>query len=178
MKPFTPCVMLLALITLPNANAHAQGDMAAHRTPAARSTSLTITGLGGASRTVSPDEFKALPHTAVQVHNAHTNKDESYSGVPVKDLLAMVPAPAGSGKSVSPNMQVVVAGATDNFHVVLTACDTNPECRSGQAIVADTQDGAPIAADGAYKLILTEDKKPARWARNLQSLTVKAVSAD
>ena len=71
---------------------------------------------------------------------------------------------------------MIVAGATDKFHVVITMCDTNPQCRSGQAIVADTLDGKPLAADGAFKLVLTEDKKPARWARNLSSLTVKAVN--
>ncbi len=172
-------ILLLLLLLAPSPLAQAQHTpgMAIGKPLAARSTTLTLTGLGGTARTLSPDEFKALPHTAVQVHNAHNGKDESYSGVLVRDLLALVPPPAGS-KNVSTNMQVVVAGATDNFHVAITLCDTNADCRSGQAVVADTQDGAPIAADGAFKLILTEDKKPARWARNLQSLTVKAVSAD
>lgn len=174
----TPVLLLFLLAaTLPHAQAQQAHDMSMSKPAAARSATLTITGLGGTTRTLSPDEFKALPHTAVQVHNAHNGKDESYSGVPVRDLLALVPPPAGT-KNVSTNMQVVVAGATDNFHVAISLCDTNPDCRSGQAIVADVQDGAPIAADGAFKLILTEDKKPARWTRNLQSLTVKAVSAE
>jgi hypothetical protein len=41
-------------------------------------------------------------------------------------------------------------------------------------IVADTQDGKPIAADGTFKLVSTEEKRPARWVRNLASITVKA----
>lgn len=175
MKRLAACTALfLALVTV-QPTAYPQADMAAHKAPAAaRSTSLAITGLGGTTRTLTPDEFKALPHITVQVHNAHNGKDESYSGVPVRDLLALVPPPAGT-KNVSANVQVVVASATDNFHVVLTLCDTNPDCRTGQTIVADQQDGAPLAADGAFKLIMTEDKKPARWARNLQSLTVQGV---
>ena len=36
-------------------------------------------------------------------------------------------------------MTVVIAGATDNFHVALTLCNTDPGCRSGQAIVADAE---------------------------------------
>ena len=170
-------LLLLLATTLPNAQAQHAPGMAMGKPAAARSTTLTITGLGSTTRTLSADEFKAMPHTAVQVHNAHNGKDESYSGVPVRDLLALVPPPAGT-KNVSTNMQIVVASATDNFHVAMTLCDTNPDCRSGQAIVADMQDGAPIAADGSFKLIMTEDKKPARWARNLQSLTVKAVTVD
>jgi hypothetical protein len=142
----------------------------------AGSTELLLTGIAGKTKTLTPAELKALPHVTVSVHNAHNNKDESYSGVPVKDLLALVEPAKGEGPKTSANMMVVIASATDNFHVAITLCDTNPECRNGQAIVADTLDGAPIATDGAFKLVLTEDKKPARWARNLSSLTVKAVT--
>jgi hypothetical protein len=173
-RQFTLCIALL----LPAATAirsHAQMagmDMK----KSAPSTELMLTGLAGKTKTLTPADLKAMPHVTVSVHNAHNNKDESYSGVPVKDLLALVEPAKGEGPKTSANMTVVVATATDNFHVAVTLCDTNPECRNGQTIVADTLDGSPIASDGAFKLVLTEDKKPARWARNLSSLTVKSVT--
>jgi hypothetical protein len=140
----------------------------------APSTELTVIELHGKTTVYTPQQFKALPHITVKVHNSHSDKDETYGGVPVKTLIS---TEALSGpQQPSRNVQVVVAGATDNFHVVITLCDTDPECRNGQAIVADTLDGSPLAADGAFRLVLTEDKKPARWARNLSSLTVKAVN--
>ena len=139
------------------------------------SQALTVTLLDGTSKTYSPEQFKALPHVSVRVHNAHNNQDEAYSGVPVEALVHA--APSTNPQHISANVQVILAGATDNFHVVITLCDVNPECRSGQAIVADAIDGKPLGSDGAFKLVLTEDKKPARWARNLQSLTVRAVNA-
>lgn len=166
--------LILALLLLASPAGSAQDHAAMAAKPAAKpSSSLTVTGLDGKTVTLTPAHFKALPHVTVAVHNAHNSKDESYSGVPVSALLAMVQPAKGEGPKVSTNMLLVVAGATDDFHVAITFCDTNPECRSGQALVADVQDGKPIEADGAFKLILTEDKKPARWARNLQSLTVK-----
>lgn len=163
------CALLTA--SLP---ASAQSGMAMNKPAAAPSTSLTVTGLSGTAKTFSPAEFKALPHVTVNVHNSHANKDESYSGVPVKDLLAQVAPAKGEGLKVSGNMTLIIAGATDGFQVAITLCDTNPECRNGQSIVADTLDGAALTQDGAFKLVLSEDKRPARWARNLQSLTVKA----
>ncbi len=153
-------------------------DGLAHKPAPVPSTELTVTGLSGVTRAFAPADLKSMQHVSVSVHNAHNNKDESYSGVPLKDLLTLVEAPRDSGPKVSTNMQIVIAGATDGFHVALTLCDTNPECRNGQALVADMQDGTPLSTDGAFKLILTEDKKPARWVRNLQSLTVKAVPAN
>jgi len=169
--------MLLGLALMAPVAAHAQMPGMAMSKPAAKpSTQLTVTGVSGKTKTLSPADLKALPHVTVSVMNVHSGKQESYSGVPVKELLAMVEPAKGEGPKVSGNMLVVVAGATDDFHVAITLCDTNPECRNGQAIVADVEDGEPIAKDGAFKMILTEDKKPARWARNLESLTVKAVN--
>ena len=140
------------------------------------STELLVTGIAGTTRTLTTADVKALPHVTVTVHNAHSNKDESYSGVPVKELLGMVEPASGAVPRASTNMTAVIAGATDDFHVVLAFCDINPDCRTGQAIVADMQDGATLTKDGAFKLILTEDKKPGRWVRNLSSLTVKNVA--
>lgn len=171
--------LILASLLLAGSTISAQDHaaMASGKPAANPSTSLTLTGLAGKTVTLTPADFKALPHITAAVHNAHNNKDESYSGVPVSALLAMVQPAKGEGPKVSTNMQIIVAGATDGFQVALTLCDTIPECRSGQAVVADMQDGNSIEADGAFKLILTEDKRPARWARNLQSLTVRAVDA-
>ena len=151
--------------------------MSAPKSAPTPSTSLTVTLLDGMTNTYSPEQFRALPHVSVHVHNAHNNQDETYGGVPVDALVSpkTVVGPSGGPQHASPNIQVIVAGATDKFRVVITMCDVNPQCRTGQAIVADTVDDKPLAADGAFKLILTEDKKPARWARNLQSLTVRAV---
>jgi hypothetical protein len=165
-------LMIASLLLLPTPCLFAQMDM--HKPAATPSASLTVTGISGTAKTLSPADIKALPHITVNVHNAHTNKDESYSGVAVKDLLAIVAPAKGEGPKVSGNMTLVIAGATDGFQIAITLCDTNPECRNGQSIVADTLDGAPLSTDGAFKLVLSEDKKPARWARNLQSLTVKA----
>ncbi|MEZ2345588.1 hypothetical protein [Terriglobus sp. RCC_193] len=163
------CALLTAFISV-----SAQGGMAMNKPAAVPSTSLTVTGLTGTAKTFSAADFKALPHVTVNVHNVHTNKDESYSGVPVKELLALVAPAKGEGPKVSGNMTLIIAGATDGFQVAITLCDTNPDCRNGQSIVADALDGVALAQDGAFKLVLSEDKKPARWARNLQSLTVKA----
>lgn len=167
-------VVLSCALLAPLLSAAGQSGMAMNKPATQPSTSLTVTGISGTTKTFSPADLKALPHVTVSVHNVHTSKDESYSGVPVKDLLALVAPAKGEGPKVSGNMTLVIAGATDGFQVAITLCDTNPECRNGQSIVADALDGAALAQDGAFKLVLSEDKRPARWARNLQSLTVKA----
>ena len=138
------------------------------------SKTLTLTGLNGEIKTLSAEDMRALPHVSVTVTNGHSHQQETYSGVPVKDLLALVTTKhAADATKISPRMTLVIAGATDHFRVALTLCDTDPGCRNGQAIVADAENGKPLTSDGAFKLILTEDKAPGRWVRNLDSITEK-----
>jgi len=165
-----------ALLTLPLALC-AQMNHTEAATPKAivPSTTLTVTGLDGKTQSYSPEDLRNMTHLTVKVHNAHTNADESYSGVPVSSLVKRA-EPNLTDKSKShPLMTVLIFEGADKYRIALTVCDIDPSCRNGIAIVADQIDGRPLTADGAFKLILTEDKKPQRWTRNLASITVKSL---
>jgi hypothetical protein len=59
------------------------------------STQLTIKTYEGKTLTLSPEELAALPHKSVSVFNAHSKANETYSGVPLSDLLSKVGVPLG-----------------------------------------------------------------------------------
>jgi len=124
------------------------------------------------SEAIPADIFKGMPHKMVAVHNEHTNADEKYSGVPVSDLLVRVDAPLGKllhGKALA---LYVVAEGSDSYKAVYSLAEIDPSFHSGDVIVADAMNGQPLGKDGPYKLVNTEDKHPARWVRNLASLSV------
>ena len=56
---------------------------------AAASPALKIQN-GAQSIALSPADLQPLPHVTVTVHNSHSNADETYSGVPLIDLLGKV----------------------------------------------------------------------------------------
>ncbi|AXC14370.1 hypothetical protein ACPOL_5114 [Acidisarcina polymorpha] len=120
-------------------------------------------------------EFKDLPHKTVSYHNAHTKTDETYSGVPLIDLLAKYGAPTGDklhGKALS---DYIVATGSDGYRAVLALAETDPSFHPGDVIVADSMNGQPLdAKNGPFKLVVTEDKRPARSVRNLVSIELKA----
>jgi hypothetical protein len=147
-----------------------------HHAPAVPSTSLTITGIDGKTESYSPEDIRNMTHLTVKVHNMHTNADETYSGVPVSELVKRSEPALATGEKpkVRPLMTILIFGATDKYRIALTLCDADPSCRNGMALVADQQDSKPLATDGAFKLIVTEDKKPQRWVRNLTSIEIKA----
>jgi hypothetical protein len=126
---------------------------------------------------LSPEELKALSHISVTIHNSHTNADETYSGVRLSDLLAKLGAPLGSelrGKALA---SYVVATGADGYKAVLALAEVDPSFHPGEVLVADAMDGKPLDAhSGPFKLVVSEDKRPARSVRNLVSIELKEVN--
>jgi hypothetical protein len=59
--------------------------------------------------------------------------------------------------------------------VVLALAEADPNFRGGQVLVADARDGQPLGKSGPYELIVSEDKRPARWVRNLNSIALQGL---
>jgi Carboxypeptidase regulatory-like domain len=123
---------------------------------------------------LQPAELKALPHTKVTVHNPHTNVDETYSGLPLADLLTRVGAPLGKEfYGIALTSYIVTAGSGGD-EALLALAEVDPSVHTGAVLVADTMDGHPLdAKSGPFKLVLTEDKRPVRSVRKLVSIDLK-----
>ena len=146
-----------------------------HGKPAVPSTQLTIRGLDGKSITLAAADLAALPHKTVSVYNEHTKANETYSGVSLAELLKKVDTPSGEAVRGKLFMTAVVAEGTDHYSVLYSLAEVDPSIHTGDVIVADSVGGHPLDTDGAFKLVSTEEKRPARWVRNLTRITVAAV---
>jgi hypothetical protein len=135
---------------------------------------LVLTGFSNQFKIFKASEIKSFQHQTVTVHNPHTNADETYSGVPLIELLKQVGAPVGRdlhGKALS---EYVVATGSDGYKAVLALAEVEPDFHPGDVLVADSMDGKPLdAKTGPFRLVVTEDKRPARSVHNLVSLEVK-----
>jgi hypothetical protein len=130
---------------------------------------LEIT-FGDQSAEWTPEKLAALPHKTVTVHNEHTKADETYSGVALIDLLT----PLGvHDKPRGKDFRLyVVAAGSDGYEVVYSIGEITPDVSNATVIVADAENGKPIADDGPLKLVATQEKRPARWVRNLVAIRV------
>jgi hypothetical protein len=134
---------------------------------------LTI-GYGSQSAEWTQAALAALPHTTVSVYNEHTKARETYSGVPLISLLARLGVPE-KPRGTDLRMYLVAEGA-DGYKVVYSLGEVCPDVHDATVIVADSENGQPIVADGPLKLIATREKHPARWVRNL--VAVRARTAE
>ena len=151
-------------------------EMHHHEGPAVPSTQLAIRGLGGKSITMSPEEVAALPHRSVSVFNEHAKANETYSGVPLADLLAKVGVPLGEKVQGKLFLIGIIAEGTDKYDVLFSLAEVDPSIHTGDVIIADSVNGHKLDKEGAFKIVSTEEKRPARWVRNLTAISVIAVN--
>jgi hypothetical protein len=150
------------------------GAMTEHNhAPAPPSTSLVLS-VDGKPTTLSVAELQAMPQKTVTVHNEHTKVDETYTGVPLGDLLAKHGFPVDQTTHRKMLRSYLVAEGTDKYWVLYSVTEIEASEHNGEVIVATSMGGKPLGEDGQLKLVDTGDKKPQRWVRNLSAITVKS----
>jgi hypothetical protein len=128
---------------------------------------LTIT-YNGKSSQWTPATLAALPHTTLTLFNEHAKANQTYSGVPLTDLLTPLGVP---GKPHGKDFRIyLVAEGSDGYQVVYSGGEVTPDVHDGTVMVADSVDGKPLSDEGPLKLVATGEKRPARWVRNLVAI--------
>jgi hypothetical protein len=120
-------------------------------------------------------EMKSMPHTSVTIHNAHNGNDETYSGVRLADILRPLGVPLDKDLRGETLTLCLIATGSDGYRVVLSLAEVDPSFHPGEVIVADTYSGEPLGGDSPFRLVVSEDKRPARSVRNLVSIELKSV---
>ena len=127
-------------------------------------------GFGDKSAEWTPATLAALPHKTVSVYNEHAKACQTYSGVPLMDLLKLLGVPdKPHGKDL--RFYLVAEGA-DGYQAVYSVAEVNPDVHDATVIVADALEGKGLADSGPLQLIASGEKLPARWVRNLVAVRV------
>ncbi|MGA2672723.1 MAG: hypothetical protein ABSE99_05795 [Terracidiphilus sp.] len=125
---------------------------------------------GDKSAEWTPAALAALPHKTFTVCNVHVGANQTYSGVPLIELLTRLGVPAKPhGKDLR---LYLVAEGSDDYKAVYSVAEVNPDIHDATVIVADTLDGKALAGSGPLQLVATGEKRPARWVRNLVAIRI------
>jgi hypothetical protein len=147
------------------------GKSMEHNMVMAPAGALKIT-FGDKSAAWTPATLAALPHKTLTVYDLHTKANQTYTGVPLMDLLTRLGVP---DKQHGKDLRLyLVAEGTDGFEAVYSVAEVNPDVHDATVIVADTMDGKPLTVSGPLQLVAPGEKRPARWVRNLVAIRVLA----
>ncbi|MBS0556685.1 MAG: hypothetical protein JSR27_04645 [Proteobacteria bacterium] len=136
---------------------------------AAATASIEVAGENGSPRHFDAAALARLPQHTVRAQ-AH-GQTVTCTGANVIDLLAAVGAPHGAavrGKALALYARV---RAADGYRAVFALADLDPDMRGAVPIVTASCDGKPLDAKiGPFRLVVPDDKRPARWVRQVTAI--------
>jgi DMSO/TMAO reductase YedYZ molybdopterin-dependent catalytic subunit len=138
---------------------------------------LRVAGDVSTTLVLTVADLNKMPRKTLSVMNPHDKKNETYEGVLLEEILRKAGVPQGEHLRGASLAIYVTAEASDGYRVVFSLAELDSGILDSEIIVADTMDGAPLAATlGPFRLVAPHEKRPARWVRMLTSITVHAVS--
>lgn len=168
------CLSALASLSMLSLGPAAVGQAGANSSPAASGgAALSVTGDVKNPLSLSLETLRQMPRKTVHVSNEHAQEDEVYEGVPLAELLKQAGVPAGAQIRGKVMATYVLAQGADGYQVLFSLAELDSDFQNSQVLVADTSDGKPINDKlGPLRLVVPQDKRPARWVRMLQSIKV------
>lgn len=143
----------------------------------AASAVLSVAGEIAKARAWTLSDLAALPRVEVTA----TEKDgtvSTFQGVALAEILKACGTPFGELlKGPALGLAVSVIGA-DGYKAIFSLAEIDPAMNARQIVLADHLNGAEIpAAAGPLRLVIPEEKRRARWVRQVIRLEIVRVPA-
>ena len=136
----------------------------------AAAQSIDVVGLDGRKTTVS---FEALTRRTVSTADRAGVKT-THEGVALREVLAKAAVPLGDELKGKALARVVVATAADGYQIAFAIAEIDAAFNDHVILIADSRNGKPLLPDsGPLQIVVPQDRRPARWMRQVTTLEVK-----
>ena len=159
-KFYTGVILMLLVI---NTTAHSQP---------ATGPSISVAGEGLRSLQLTRNDLMKMTQSEVLAKD-HGGVARKFSGVALVDVLSASGIVRGSQLRGKHLLKYVLVKAADNYEVVFSLAEIDPEFASQTILLAYVVDGQELPeGDGPYRLVVPNDKKHARWVRDVTSIKI------
>jgi len=98
------------------------------------------------------------------------------SGVSLADVLRLVDVPHGDSLRGPALATYVVIEAGDGYRALFALAELDAGFTDKVVLLADRKDGAALSAkDGPFQLIVPDEKRPARWVRQVKRIRLVSI---
>jgi DMSO/TMAO reductase YedYZ molybdopterin-dependent catalytic subunit len=119
------------------------------------------------------EDLAKLPRREVRARD-RDGIEATFAGVALLDLLRLVEVPLGEKLRGSNMALYLLIEAADGYRVVFALPELDPAFTERVVLLADRRDGQPLsAAEGPLRLVVPDEKRHARWVRQVGSGTVR-----
>jgi hypothetical protein len=135
------------------------------------SQQLTILKEDGKQTILSRADLEALPHVKLQA-SAH-DVSATFEGVTLRAVLEKANVEFGEALKGKRLASCLVAVAADGYRIVIALPEMDPAFTDKRILLAFLKDGKPLdEKEGPYRIVIPDEKRPARWIRQLTVLKI------
>ena len=124
---------------------------------------------------LSRADLEALPHVKVTA-SEHASAPVSFEGVTLKSVLEKAGVTFGESMRGKQLANCLLVEAADGYRVVIALPELYPAFTDKQTVLAFLRDGKPLGEkEGPYRIVIPDEKRMARWVRQVTALKIVAV---
>lgn len=125
---------------------------------------------------LTPAAIEGLERTSLKSQIHHTTEAATFEGVALGDFVRKHGAPSGEAIRGPKLSTIVIIKASDGYQAVFALPELDPAFASKVVILADRRNGKPLGDDeGPYRLLVPDEKRQARWVRQVTSIEIREV---
>jgi len=160
-------ILFFAVIAL-----HTIKPLTAQAQTAAHEVTVKITGEVTTPLEINVTELQKFNQTAV-VRKDKDGNDHNFSGVLVAEILQRAGATIGPQLKGENLTKYLLVEASDGYQVMFALAELDKSFTDRLIILADKMDNKPLPpADGPFRIIVQDEKKPARCIKQVTSMRV------
>lgn len=154
-------VLLLTIIILRASESNAQN-----------ANSITVSGEVLTPLILNKEDFAGYRQVLHKVKDKD-GKEHAYTCVMLIEILEKAGMTTGAKLRGENLAKFILVQAADGYEVVYSLPEVDPEFTSNMVLLAIEKDGEPLpGGEGPFRLIAPQDKKQARWIREIRSIKV------
>ena len=133
---------------------------------------VKVTGEVTIPLNISPADLQQYKQITV-TRKDRDGKEHTYSGVILSDILTKAGVTLGADLRGENLAKYLLVEASDGYQVVFGLAELDKGFTDRTIILADKIDGQPLPpADGPFRIIVQDEKKPARCVKQVTALKV------
>lgn len=134
---------------------------------------LTVGGEVERQLKLSASDLTRLPRQTVRAKD-HDGKASTFEGVALVEVLPLAGVKFGE-QLRGPNLALyLVVEAADGYRAVFALPELDPAFTERVIILADRRDNQPLSAsEGKLRIIIPDEKRQARWGRQVVAFTLR-----
>lgn len=133
---------------------------------------LTVQTDSGKQVVLSRADLEALPHVKVTA-SEHSSGPVNFEGVTLKSVLEKAGVSFGESMKGKRLTNCLLVEAADGYRAVIALPELDPAFTDKQTLLAFLRDGKALGEkEGPYRIVIPEEKRMARWVRQVTALRI------